>query len=79
MDFRFFAPPDIAKAMERAGFRVEMSLERASYPREAQTRRAYLLARLPTLNHVQNDLSVRRRLAQRPKWPADHIGGSSAR
>jgi SAM-dependent methyltransferase len=45
MDFRFFAPPDIAKAIERAGFRVEMSLEPVSYPREVQTRRAYLLAR----------------------------------
>jgi hypothetical protein len=45
VDFRFFAPPDIAGAMERAGFRVEMSLERASYPREVQTRRAYLLSR----------------------------------
>jgi hypothetical protein len=63
----------------QTGFRVEMSLERVSYPREVETRRAYLLARAPTLNHVQHDLSVRRRLAQRPKWPADHIGGSSAR
>jgi hypothetical protein len=31
--------------MERAGFRVEMRLERLSYPQEVQTRRAYLLAR----------------------------------
>jgi SAM-dependent methyltransferase len=45
VDFGFFEPPDIAEAMERAGFRVEMRLERLSYPREVQTRRAYLLAR----------------------------------
>lgn len=45
VDFRFFTPPDIAAAMERAGFRVEMRLERLNYPREVQTRRAYLLAR----------------------------------
>ena len=45
VDFRFFEPSDIAKAMERAGFRVEMRLERLSYPQEVQTRRGYLLAR----------------------------------
>lgn len=45
MDFRFFEPSDIAKAMERARFRVEMRLERLSYSREVETRRAYLLAR----------------------------------
>ena len=45
VDFRFFEPSDIAKAMERTGFRVEMRLERLSYPQEVQTRRAYLLAR----------------------------------
>jgi SAM-dependent methyltransferase len=45
VDFRFFEPSDIAKAMERAGFRVEMRLERLSYPQEIETRRAYLLAR----------------------------------
>jgi SAM-dependent methyltransferase len=45
VDFRFFQPPDIAEAMERAGFRVEMRLERVSYPGEVETRRAYLLAR----------------------------------
>lgn len=43
--FRFFEPPDIANAMGRAGFRVEMRLERLSRPQEVQTRRAYLLAR----------------------------------
>lgn len=45
VDFCFFEPPDVAKAMERAGFRVEMRLERLSYPHEVETRRAYLLAR----------------------------------
>jgi len=45
VDFRFFQPPDIAEAIERAGFRVEMRLERLSYPGEVETRRAYLLAR----------------------------------
>ena len=45
MDFRFFEPSDIARAIERAGFRVEMRLERLSYPQEVETCRAYLLAR----------------------------------
>lgn len=37
VDFRFFEPSDIAKAIERAGFRVEMRLERLSYPREVES------------------------------------------
>lgn len=45
VDFRFFDPSDIAQPMERAGFQVEMRLERLSYPHEVQTRRAYQLAR----------------------------------
>lgn len=45
VDFRFFEPSDIATALERAGFRVEMRLERLSYPQEVETRRAYLQAR----------------------------------
>lgn len=45
VDFRFFESSDIAKAIEQAGFRVEMRLERLSYSQEVQTRRAYLLAR----------------------------------
>jgi SAM-dependent methyltransferase len=44
-DFRFFQPPEIAGAIERAGFQIEMRLERVSYPGEIETRRAYLLAR----------------------------------
>lgn len=43
--FRFFEPPAIAEAIERAGFCAEMRLERVSYPGEVETRRAYLLAR----------------------------------
>jgi SAM-dependent methyltransferase len=45
VDFRFFQPPQIADAIERAGFQIEMRLERVSYPGEVETRRAYLLAR----------------------------------
>jgi SAM-dependent methyltransferase len=45
VDFRFFEPLEIANALECAGFRTEMRLERVSYPTEIQTRRAYLLAR----------------------------------
>ena len=45
VDFRFYEPQAIAEAMERAGLRTEMQLERLSYPGEVETRRAYLLAR----------------------------------
>ncbi len=45
VDFRFLQPPDVAEALERAGFRVEMRLERMNYPAEVETNRAYLLAR----------------------------------
>jgi SAM-dependent methyltransferase len=48
IDFRFFEPPDIAAAMEGAGLRVEVRLERSSYPQEVETRRGYLLARRQT-------------------------------
>ena len=41
----FFEPADIAASLEGSGFRVEMRLERMSYPGEVETRRAYLLAR----------------------------------
>jgi hypothetical protein len=67
VDFRFFEPSDISQAMERAGFRVEMRLERLSYPQEVQTRRAYQLARRHgRTREPQNDLSVRRRLRRPP-------------
>ena len=45
LDFRFYETPDIAKALEPAGFCIEASLERLNYPAEVETRRAYLLAR----------------------------------
>jgi len=48
VDFRFFEPPDIIRAIEGAGFGVEVRLERTSYPEEIETRRAYLLARRRT-------------------------------
>ncbi|GGS14415.1 methyltransferase [Streptomyces aureoverticillatus] len=47
LDFRFLAVPDIAGLLEVAGFAVEARLEREPAPGEAQTRRAYLLARTP--------------------------------
>jgi SAM-dependent methyltransferase len=47
LTFRFFEPAAIAEAIERAGFRTEMRLERVSYPGEVATHRAYLLARNP--------------------------------
>jgi SAM-dependent methyltransferase len=48
VDFRFFEPNHVAGVLEDAGFRVEARLERASYPQEVETRRAYLLARRQT-------------------------------
>jgi SAM-dependent methyltransferase len=45
VDLRFFEPPQIANAIDRAGFCTEMRLERVSYRGEVETRRAYLLAR----------------------------------
>jgi SAM-dependent methyltransferase len=45
LDFRFYEAPDIAKALESAGFSIQVSLERVNYPGEVETRRAYLLAR----------------------------------
>jgi ubiquinone/menaquinone biosynthesis C-methylase UbiE len=45
IDFRFFELPTIAEAMEGAGFRIEMRMERLSYAGEVDTRRGYLLAR----------------------------------
>ena len=44
LDFRFLEPPDVAAALDRAGFRVDAQLERASHPAEVGTRRGYLLA-----------------------------------
>jgi SAM-dependent methyltransferase len=52
VDFRFFQPAEIAAGLEGSGFRVEMRLERVSYPGEVETRRAYLLARRRNLDVV---------------------------
>ncbi|MDG4861942.1 methyltransferase domain-containing protein [Streptomyces sp. T-3] len=45
VDFRFLDPAHIADLLEAAGFTVEMRMERTHYAAEAETRRAYLLAR----------------------------------
>ncbi|GAA2068889.1 class I SAM-dependent methyltransferase [Streptomyces albiaxialis] len=45
VDFRFLDPARTAELAESAGFRVEMRMERGPYAHEAETRRAYLLAR----------------------------------
>ncbi|WP_223279226.1 class I SAM-dependent methyltransferase [Streptomyces sp. SDr-06] len=45
IEFHFLETGRVAKALEDAGFAVEMRMERAPYAEEAETRRAYLLAR----------------------------------
>jgi SAM-dependent methyltransferase len=45
IDFRFYEPETVVSPLEAAGFVVEARLERTNYPAEAETRRAYLLAR----------------------------------
>ncbi|MCT2589937.1 class I SAM-dependent methyltransferase [Streptomyces sp. N2-109] len=45
IDFRFLEPAHVAGLLEAAGFAVEMRMERTHYAHEAETRRAYLLAR----------------------------------
>jgi ubiquinone/menaquinone biosynthesis C-methylase UbiE len=47
VDFRFLDPAHVAGLLEAAGFTIEMRMERPHYPHEAETRRAYLLARAP--------------------------------
>lgn len=44
LDFRFFEPAQVTTIMEGEGLHVVAQLERASYPHEVETRRAYLLA-----------------------------------
>ena len=45
IDFRFYEKEPVIEALVGAGFNIEASLERSSYPEEVQTRRAYVLAR----------------------------------
>lgn len=45
LDFRFLDPAAVAGLVGEAGFALEAQLERAPYPEEVATRRAYLLAR----------------------------------
>lgn len=45
VDFHFLAPTHIAELLESAGFTVEMRMTRTNYAHEAETSRAYLLAR----------------------------------
>lgn len=45
LDFRFLDPATVAGLLGAAGFALEAQLERAPYPEEVETRRAYLLAR----------------------------------
>jgi SAM-dependent methyltransferase len=44
-DFQFLEPGPVASDLEAAGLSVEAQLERANYPDEVETRRAYVLAR----------------------------------
>ncbi|MFJ9808523.1 class I SAM-dependent methyltransferase [Streptomyces sp. NPDC101158] len=45
VDFHFLDPAAVAAALREAGFRIEAVLDRAPYAHEAETQRAYLLAR----------------------------------
>ncbi|MFG3343751.1 class I SAM-dependent methyltransferase [Streptomyces sp. NPDC048018] len=45
VDFHFLDPAAVEAALREAGFRIEARLDRAPYAHEAETRRAYLLAR----------------------------------
>jgi SAM-dependent methyltransferase len=45
LDFRFLDMRVLVEVLEAAGFEIEAQLERANYPEEVETRRAYLLGR----------------------------------
>ncbi|MEO3765685.1 class I SAM-dependent methyltransferase [Streptomyces sp. B5E4] len=47
VDFRFLEPAAVTALLGAAGFDVEATLERAHYPQEPETTRAYVLARRP--------------------------------
>jgi hypothetical protein len=47
IDFYLFRSSEVADALRSAGFEIEKIIERDPYPEvEAQTRRAYILARV---------------------------------
>ncbi len=45
LDFRFQETAAVVDVLNTAGFEVEAQLERTNYPKEVETRRAYLVAR----------------------------------
>ncbi|MFB9836979.1 class I SAM-dependent methyltransferase [Actinoallomurus acaciae] len=45
IDFHFFAPGDVAEALDATGLTTYARLERVHHPEEVETRRAYLMAR----------------------------------
>jgi len=45
LDFRFLETSAVIEALTTAGFEIEAQLERTNYPKEVETRRAYLVAR----------------------------------
>src|SRR5262249_37447248 len=47
LDFQFYSRSEIETALTDAGFTVDAYIERRHYPHEAETTRAYLLARRP--------------------------------
>jgi SAM-dependent methyltransferase len=47
VDFRFFPTDEVVHAIESTGLEVFAELERANYPQEVETRRAYVLAARP--------------------------------
>jgi ubiquinone/menaquinone biosynthesis C-methylase UbiE len=47
LDFRFYPPAEVTAGLGAAGFTLLARLERAAYPAEVDTRRAYLLAGRP--------------------------------
>jgi hypothetical protein len=47
LDFRFYPPEEVIAGLETAGFTLQARLDRAAYPAEVDTRRAYLLAGRP--------------------------------
>jgi ubiquinone/menaquinone biosynthesis C-methylase UbiE len=60
LDFYFFEPDQIRRALTGAGFEIDRLLERGPYPDvEAQTDRFYLIARVHNTTSAEQMLSVR--------------------